>query len=161
MHSNLFVRSDLFWSRQQLLKVWTIPDRIPDWIDLQARYRSYLARWDGEQMSKSLKRPASPQFITRCAMLMPAPAILACSFRSGDFIHRPTVNSHAHAKLGIFFKLFTDLGCAQNRCFGTRTENQRGAVVVGKRSSLPSDSVFLNCSVPRTIAFRVSTCPLC
>ena len=43
--------------------------------------------------------PASPQSITRCAMLIPAPAMFACSFKVGDFVDRTAVNSHSDAEV--------------------------------------------------------------
>jgi len=39
--------------------------------------------------------PASPQSITRCAMLIPAPATLACSFTSITPTDRPAVHTHS------------------------------------------------------------------
>ncbi len=39
-----FLRSDLFGSGQKLLEIGTITNGIPDWINLQTSYGSYLAR---------------------------------------------------------------------------------------------------------------------
>jgi hypothetical protein len=43
--SSLFVRSDLLRSSQQLLEIGTITDRIPNGVNLQTSYGSYLGRF--------------------------------------------------------------------------------------------------------------------
>jgi hypothetical protein len=54
MASGLFLRSDLLGSGQKLLEIGTVADWIPNGVNLQASYGSYLARRDGKQMSKPL-----------------------------------------------------------------------------------------------------------
>src|SRR6266480_151651 len=50
----LLVRSDLLRTREQLLEIRTVTDRIPHGVNLQKSDGSYMTRRDGEQMSKSL-----------------------------------------------------------------------------------------------------------
>src|SRR6266581_7113118 len=54
MASGLFLRSDLLGSGQKLLEIGTITNGIPNGVDPQTSYGSYLARRDGKQMSKPL-----------------------------------------------------------------------------------------------------------
>ena len=52
--------------------------------------------------------PASPQSITRCAMLMPAPAMIGLFVQVADFIDRAAVNAHPDVKFGMTLQLLTD-----------------------------------------------------
>ena len=72
--------------------------------------------------------PASPQSITRCAMLMPAPAMLVPPAHVGHLAHRSAVNAHAHRKFRMFLKRFGNLERAAGRFFRAVAEDQRHAV---------------------------------
>src|SRR5215471_9209127 len=64
----LLVRSDVLGTCEQLLEIRTVPDWIPDRVDLQTSYGSYRSCRDGEQTSKSLNgflRFASTRFDLR------------------------------------------------------------------------------------------------
>ena len=79
--------------------------------------------------------PASPQFITRCATLMPAPAMFACSFRSRDFVDRTAVNSHPNTKFGMTLQCLTNFLIAQRiGGFEVVAKHQCATVPVGKRT---------------------------
>ena len=86
-------------------------------------------------------------------MLIPAPAMFACSFEISDFVDRTAVNAHADAKFGMIFQRLADLERAQDRRFGLVRKTSAPPSPVGNRSSLPSASAARNCSVPRTISF--------
>ena len=53
--------------------------------------------------------PASPQSITRRAMLMPAPATFVRSCHVHHTADRPAVNAHANLQARTLFKRATDL----------------------------------------------------
>ena len=61
-------------------------------------------------------------------MLMPAPAMLACSFRIIDFIDRTAVNTHPHSKFRMTLQRLADLDRAQDRRFGIGAKDQRTAI---------------------------------
>src|SRR5438874_836946 len=70
--------------------------------------------------------PASPQSITRCAMLMPAPATLAQPFTSTTPLTGPLLHTHAHAQICVLlFDRATDLQRAFHRIFRAVIEDQR------------------------------------
>src|SRR5947207_10678437 len=54
LNSCLLVRSDLLRACEQLLKIRTVTDWIPDRVNLQTCYGNFPARRDGEQTSKPL-----------------------------------------------------------------------------------------------------------
>src|SRR5438874_13059453 len=65
-------------------------------------------------------------------MLIPAPAILACSFRSTDFIDRAAVNAHPHPQFGMTFEFPANLDRAEDRRFRAGAENERATVTSGQ-----------------------------
>ena len=90
--------------------------------------------------------PPSPQSITRCARLIPAPATFVRVVYVANFIDRPAVNAHPKLQLRILFQLLADLNRAPHGRFGTVEKNERHAV-----ARREAESAFL-------LLLRMRTC---
>ena len=71
--------------------------------------------------------PASPQSITRCAMLIPAPVRLRVRSHR-QFAHRTAVNAHPNLQTGMFLERPADLHRALRRRLRTGVKDQRHPV---------------------------------
>src|SRR3982751_4962915 len=79
----------------------------------RGRHSAYCARSSATRLATRMC-PASPQSITRCAMLIPAPVTLRPSFTSGNLVHRSAVDAHAQLKLRMLPQIAADLLRAAN-----------------------------------------------
>ena len=69
--------------------------------------------------------PASPQSITRCAMLMPGPGEIGASAHVGHLAYRSAVNPHPHRKFRVFLERFGNFERAPGGFFRTVAKDER------------------------------------
>src|SRR5437879_11849130 len=72
--------------------------------------------------------PASPQSMTRCAILMPAPATFAFPVASMTPLTGPLCNAHSQLKFRMLLESAAYFQRAFNRRFRAMIKNQRDAV---------------------------------
>ena len=72
--------------------------------------------------------PASPQSITRCARLIPAPAKIGAFVDIDHPANWTAVDSHPKLQTGMFLKRSADLQRALRRRFRTGVKDQRHPV---------------------------------
>ena len=68
--------------------------------------------------------PASPQSITRCAMLIPAPGEIGPTVHIDHTADRPAVHAHSKLQAWMFLERAADLQRALHRRFRTRVKDQ-------------------------------------
>ena len=72
--------------------------------------------------------PTSPQSITRCAMLIPAPGEVGAPAHVGHFAYRSAVNSHPYRNFRMLPQRLGDLERAPRRLFRAVVKDQRHPV---------------------------------
>ena len=114
------------------------------------RHCSYSSRSSATCLERRMC-PASPQSITRCAMLMPGAGDVGPPAHIGHFAYRPAVNSHPHRNLGMLALSASAISSAHRA--GSSALWRKTSAIPSPVGSLTSCSSVESrtCAVPSTI----------
>jgi len=86
--------------------------------------------------------PASPQSITRCAMLNTSAGHARLLVHIDYATDRPAVHTHSQLQIGVSFSAPADFQRTFHRLFRALVKNQRHTVARGNLINLPAASAF-------------------